>query len=196
MPSLAWAVSYKTWFHHLLRDPKRIMEMADEAILLSGEEGFAFWEPMVAVYRGWALVMQGKHEEGLTSMRGGLARYRAAGNGCTQVHMLAALAEALWETDHFDEAYSVLREGMGLAKTTEEGFYEPELYRLKSHFQLEQARRLAVERQSEREQLWVSAEKNVRLAAEMARHQSAKSLELRALKTLDEIQLAASTKPL
>jgi class 3 adenylate cyclase/tetratricopeptide (TPR) repeat protein len=195
MPSLAWAVSYKTWFHHLLRDPQRIMEMADEAILLSGEEGFAFWEPMVAVYRGWALVMQGRHEEGLTSMRGGLARYRAAGNGCTQVHMLAALAEALWETEHFDEAYSVLREGMGLAITTEEGFYEPELYRLKGFFQLQQARRLAAEQHNEREQLWVSAEKSVRLAVEMARHQSAKSLELRALSTLDEIQLAASAKP-
>lgn len=192
MPSLAWAVSYKTWFHHLLRDPQRIMEMADEALRLSGEEGFAFWEPMVAVYRGWALVMQGQHDEGLVSMRGGLARYRAAGNGCTQVHMLAALAEALWETGHVDEAYGVLREGMGLAKMTEEGFYEPELYRLKGHFQLEQSRGLAVERQSEREQLRVAAEKSVRLAAEMARQQGAQSLELRALKTLDDIQLEAA----
>jgi class 3 adenylate cyclase/tetratricopeptide (TPR) repeat protein len=186
MPSLAWAVSYKTWFHHLLRDPQRILDMADEAIRLAGEEGFAFWEPMVAVYRGWALTVQGDAEQGLTSMRGGLARYRAAGNGCTQIHMLAALAEALWIGGQHDEAFGVLREGMGVAKTTEEGFYEPELYRLRGQFQLDQARQLLPEA-LERQTLLMSAEKTIRLSAEMARFQGARSLELRSLTSLCEL---------
>ncbi|MEP6733531.1 MAG: AAA family ATPase, partial [bacterium] len=190
MPSLAWAVSYKTWFHHLLRDPARILEMADEAVRLSHEEGFAFWEPMVAVYRGWAMTTQGRLEEGIAHMRDGLARYRAAGNGCTQVHMLAALAEALWEAKQADEAFGVLREGMALAKGTEEGFYEPEFYRLKGKFLFDQARGAAEAPKTggDRATLLASAQSNLRLAIEMARVQQAKSLELRALMSLCEVQ--------
>ena len=191
MPSLAWAVSYKTWFHHLLRDAPRILEMADEAIRLSGEEGFAFWEPMVAVYRGWALTTLGQAQEGIASMRGGLARYRAAGNGCTQVHMMAALAEAHWLAGNEDEAMAVLREAMATAKTTEEGFYEPELYRLKGQFQLAQAARLpdaARGAGGEAGQLLAAAERSIRLAGEMARGQGARSLELRAQLTLCRLQ--------
>ena len=195
MPSLAWAVSYKTWFHHLLRDAPRILEMANEAIQLSGEEGFAFWEPMVAVYRGWALTMQGQAEAGIASMRGGLARYRAAGNGCTQVHMMAALAEAHWQAGNEDEALGVLREAMGTAKTTEEGFYEPELYRLKGVFQCAQAARLpaaaaglAGAASAEARALLAAAEKSIRLAGEMARLQGAQSLLLRAQLSLCRLQ--------
>ncbi|MEO8333504.1 MAG: adenylate/guanylate cyclase domain-containing protein [bacterium] len=190
MPSLAWAVSYKTWFHHLLRDPVRINEMADEAVRLSNEEGFAFWEPMVAVYRGWAMAQDGHVDEGIAHMRDGLARYRAAGNGCTQVHMLAALAEVLWDARQVDEAFTVLREGMALAKGTEEGFYEPEFYRLKGKFLFDQAMGLAEPPKSggDRVTLLASAQSNVRLALEMSRMQEAKSLELRALMTLADVQ--------
>jgi predicted ATPase len=190
MPSLAWAVSYKTWFHHLLRDPARILEMGEEAVRLSHEEGFAFWEPMVAVYRGWAMTTQGRHEEGIAHMRDGLARYRAAGNGCTQVHMLAALAEALWDARQADEAFSVLREGMALAKATEEGFYEPEFYRLKGKFLFDQARGVAEPPKiaSDKETLLSTAQRNLHLAIEMARMQDAKSLELRALMNLCDVQ--------
>ncbi len=190
MPSLAWAVSYKTWFYHYLRDPVRTMEMADEAVRLSSEEGFAFWEPMVAVYRGWAMSMLGRVDEGIAHMRDGLARYRAAGNGCTQVHMLAALAEVLWDARQVDEAFSVLREGMALAKVTEEGFYEPEFYRLKGKFLFDQAMGLAEPPKSggDKATLLASAQSNVRLALEMSRSQEAMSLELRALMTLCDVQ--------
>ena len=192
MPSLAWAVSYKTWFHHLLRDPARILEMADEAVRLSHEEGFAFWEPMVAVYRGWAMTKQGRPEEGIAHMRDGLARYRAAGNGCTQVHMLAALAEALWDAGHAEDAFDVLREGMALAKATDEGFYEPEFYRLKGEFLFDQATGAAPTPKSggDRAALLESAQGNIRLAIEMSRLQDAKSLELRALMSLYKLQRA------
>jgi class 3 adenylate cyclase/tetratricopeptide (TPR) repeat protein len=184
MPSLAWAVSYKTWFHHLLRDADRIIEMAEEAVRLSNEEGFAFWEPMVAVYHGWAMTTKGDHATGVAHMRSGLARYRAAGNGCTQVHMMVALAEALWSAGQRDEAKDVLREGMVLAKTTEEGFCEPELYRLMGAFLLEESRA-----QSDAAML-AEARGYVRDALEMARGQDAKSLVLRALTTMCAVDRA------
>ena len=191
MPSLAWAVSYKTWFHHLLRDAPRILAMADEALRLAGEEGFAFWEPMVAVYRGWALTTQGQADEGIASMRGGLARYRAAGNGCTQIHMMAALAEALWLAGLQDEALAVLAEAMATAKTTQEHFYEPELYRLKGQFLLAQAAGLTAAGQggdAEAARLLASAEQPIQQAVELSRLQGARSLMLRAQTTLCQWQ--------
>lgn len=190
MPSLAWAVSYKTWFHHLLRDAPRILEMANEATRLSGEEGFAFWDPMVTVYRGWAMAAQGDHAGGIAHMRDGLARYRAAGNGCTQCHMIGALAEALWAASQWDEAFSVLREGMTLAKTNQEGFYEPEFYRLQGEFLLEQALGNAgsAHTLSDSATLLTAAERSIRDGLELARRQGAKSLELRGLMSLARVR--------
>jgi predicted ATPase len=84
----------------------------------------------------------------------------------------------------------VLREGMALAKGTEEGFYEPEFYRLKGKFLFDQAMGLAEPPKSggDRSTLLASAQSNVRLALEMSRMQEAKSLELRALMTLCDVQ--------
>ena len=190
MPSLAWAVSYKTWFHHLLRDAPSILAMADEGIRLAGEEGFAFWEPMVTVYRGWALAEQGALDEGIAHMRDGLARYRAAGNGCTQLHMLAVLAEALWRAGQREEALGVLREGMALAKTTEEGFYEPEFYRLRGEFRLDQAAGRAgpIGPGADRDALLASAISSIGEGLAIARGQEARSLELRGLMSLCRVQ--------
>jgi len=84
----------------------------------------------------------------------------------------------------------VLREGMALAKGTEEGFYEPEFYRLKGKFLFDQAMGIAEPPKSggDKVTLLASAQSNVRLAREMARMQEAKSLELRALMTLCDVQ--------
>ncbi len=192
MPSLAWAVSYKTWFHHLLRDADRIVEMAEEAVRLGREEGFAFWEPMVAVYHGWVMTVRGDEEQGIAHMRDGLARYRAAGNGCTQVHMLATLAEALWVAQHWGEAFHVLREGMELASSTQEGFCEPELHRLTGKFLFEQATGVtpALPDGPDSATLLTLAEGSATHALEMARRQDARSLQLRALMTLCDIRRA------
>jgi hypothetical protein len=137
---------------------------------------------MVAVYHGWAMTTKGDHAAGIAHMRSGLARYRAAGNGCTQVHMLAALAEALWSAGQREEAKSVLTEGMALAKTTQEGFYEPELYRLMGAFLLEESRESSDPNGLE------SARAFAQDALAMATSQDAKSLVDRARATLFEMQ--------
>jgi predicted ATPase len=164
--------------------------MANEASRLSGEEGFAFWDPMVAVYRGWAMAEQGDLTGGIAHMRDGLARYRAAGNGCTQCHMIGALAEALWTAGQWDEAFSVLREGMTLAKANEEGFYEPEFYRLRGEFLLAQALGNAgsANTLSDRSTLLSQASRSIQEGLTMARGQEAKSLELRGLMSLCRVQ--------
>lgn len=164
VPSMAFALSYRAWFYHLLRDVPRILESAEEGISLAREEGFAFWEPVVEVYRGWAVSAQGNSDEGLTILRDGLARYRSAGNGIKQGHMLCVLADALWSAGNHDEALQALAEGMSLATMNGEGFYEPELYRLRGEFLDDTA--------------------SIHEALALARGQEARSLELRAAMSL------------
>ena len=168
MPSLALALSGAAAVNQLLRNPARVIEIAEESIRLASEEGFAFWEPYLKVYQGWALSVLGRHDEGLPMIRDGLARYRGAGNGIKYAQQQSALAEALWCAGQRDEALDALTDGMARAQRTGESFYEPELYRLRGEF--------------------LSDLGSVREALQMARGQGARSLELRAAMSLCRVQ--------
>lgn len=188
VPSLVGAVSNQVWFNQMLRQPQSILAAADEALQLSTKEGFAFWEPMITFYRGWVLAMRGEHVEGIEAMRGGLARYKAGGNGIRHLHMAAVFAEALWVAGHGDEAFAVLSEGLVFAGKFEEAYFEPEIHRLQGLFRLESGRRLPDG--LERNQLLQQAEQDLRVALDKSRQQGATMLVLRGLMTLCELQQA------
>jgi adenylate cyclase len=179
LPSLNFAMSYEVEFYHLLRDAERIIASADESLRLARDEKLAFWEPVVMLFKGSALGSQGQLDEGVRLMREGLARYYATGNGVSQSRMLAVLAESLWNAGCKDEAFASIERGMELATKTGEHFYEPELYRLRGEFYLANGDGIAKARDS------------MQRALEIARGQSAKSLELRALMSLYRLERGA-----
>jgi class 3 adenylate cyclase/predicted ATPase len=170
MPSLIFALGYQTAFRHLLRDKDGILEAAEEAIAIGRAERFTFWEPLIDVYLGWAT----GGEKGIALTQNGLSLYRAAGNGITQEHMLAALADGLWVAGHRDEAFASLAEARSLAAATGEEFYEPELHRLQGEF----GRKTGA----------ADAEASIREAIAIAQRQGARSLELRAVMSLCRLQ--------
>jgi adenylate cyclase len=178
IPSLLLALGHRTSLRHLLRDADGILETAEEAIALGRAERIPFWEPFIDVYRGWATAARGDPEAGIVITRNGLAAYRAAGNGITQEHMLAVLAESLWGARRRDEAFASLAEALSLAVSTGEAFYEPELHRLQGEFLREQART------ADDSALLDSAEASIREALAIAKRQGARSLELRAAMSL------------
>jgi class 3 adenylate cyclase/predicted ATPase len=183
LPSLIFAVGYQTEFYHLLRDSSRVLSAADENSRLSREQS-SFWDPLVSIYKGWALAAQGLQDEGIAQTRDGIARYRAAGNGLTQVHMLAVLAEALGDAERWDEAFNVLAEAMDVAETNDERYFEPELYRLRGEF----LRRRAANMPPDRAAQLAAANDSIHEALERARRQEARSLELRAAMSLCRLQ--------
>ena len=116
---------------------------------------------------------QGRQEEGIAQIREGLAASRATGAELWRPHLFCLLAEACRKTSRLDAALSALTEALAAADEHENRHYEAEMHRLKGELLLEQDEASATE-----------AERCFRTAVEVARRQSAKSLELRATVSL------------
>jgi predicted ATPase len=120
---------------------------------------------------GWAHVSQGAVEEGEAELRRGLAVWQAAGAEFHRPHMLGWLAEAAGKLGRIDEGLDQLAEALALVEDTGERYYEAELRRLQAELLLQQGHQ-------------AEAEAGFWQAIEVARKQSAKSLELRATLSL------------
>ena len=91
-------------------------------------------------------------------------------------YYLALLAEACAKGGQAEEGLSVLAEALATVHKTGERFYEAELYRLKGELLLAQSTHQTTE-----------AETCFHQALDIARHQQAKSLELRAAMSLSRL---------
>jgi len=164
-------------------------------VALSREQGFAWESAQGTILQGWILIEQGQKEEGLATMRQGLAAYRATGAELWQPYFLALLAEAYGKGGQPEEGLSVLAEARAQVDKTEERNYEAEVYRLKGALMLQllevQGSQLKVKRGSEFEMRSSEsgAEECLLKAIEIARRQQAKSLELRATVSLARVWL-------
>jgi predicted ATPase len=126
------------------------------------------------IWRGWALSTRG--EEGISQIWQGLAAWRALGGEIMRPCLLALLAEAYGKTWQSEEALAVLAEALALADKSGERHYQAELHRLQGEFLLASP----TENQSEAEACFCQA-------IAIARRQSAKSLELRAVMSLSRL---------
>jgi predicted ATPase len=115
----------------------------------------------------------------MAQMREGLDDWRATGMVLYQPYFLALLAEALGEQRRITEGLEGLAEALTLVEKTGERWYEAELYRLKGELTLPlvSVSNLHPVPQAEAE-TWFHK------ALDMAGQQQAKSLELRAAKSL------------
>jgi predicted ATPase len=123
--------------------------------------------------RGWAMAQQGLNEEGIAQMEEGLATCRATGAGTGRSHWLSLLTDVCIESGRLNDGQSVLAEAQAFANGTEGHGYDAEIYLLKGELLLKQDGSYAAEAQS-----------CFQRAIEIARIQSAKSLELRAAMSL------------
>src|SRR5262249_4339105 len=76
---LAFAFGMVARLHHLRREVQTAQERAERVIALSAEQEFPFWVAQGTIICGWALVEQGRQEEGLHQIHQGLATLRATG---------------------------------------------------------------------------------------------------------------------
>jgi tetratricopeptide (TPR) repeat protein len=91
--SLTLARLWTAFLHQFRRETGAGQEQAQEAILLSVEQGFALFEALGTILQGGAFVGQGHVEEGIKQMRHGLTSFRALGAGIMQPYYLALLAK-------------------------------------------------------------------------------------------------------
>ena len=160
-----------------------VQERAEAVITLAAEQGFPFWLAQGTSLRGWALVKQGQgREEGIVQIRQGLAVYQATGAELGWPWFLAMMAEAYGKGRQTEEGLTVLAEALAAVDNSGERWREAELYRLKGELTLAQS-----SVQSLRSSVQKEAEECFLRAIEIARHQSAKSLELRAVTSLSRL---------
>jgi predicted ATPase len=120
----------------------------------------------------------GQGAAGLAQMRQGLVAYQATGAAIFQPYYLAFLAEAYGKVRQAGEGLTLLGEALAAVHKTGERFYETEIYRLKGELLLVRSAETHGE-----------AEACFQQALLVARHQQAKSLELRAAMSLSRLWL-------
>jgi class 3 adenylate cyclase/predicted ATPase len=174
--SLTFALYEAALLHQFRRETPLTLELAEKAMRVSTEQGFASWLAPGTIVRGWALAQRGQGEEGIAQMRQGLAAYLAMGAELGRPRQLAMLAEAYGRVGQTAEGLAVLAEALTAVHKTGEQFYEAELDRLKGELLLQQPAGSGDE-----------AETCFRQALDVAHRQQAKSWELRAAMSLSRL---------
>ena len=171
--SLAFALDWAAWLHQLRREPQATQDQAEAAMALCTEQGFAQLLAFGRLLRGWALAARQQGEDGIAHIHQGLTAYQATGAAVGRPQYLALLAEAHGQVRQAEAGLAGLTEALTVVGQTGERSYEAEIHRLTGQLLLVRSRTYHME-----------AEACFRRALDVARHQQAKSLELRAAMSL------------
>ncbi|MGH7832686.1 MAG: hypothetical protein ACREQK_03505, partial [Candidatus Binatia bacterium] len=166
--TLSFALYASAWVHQHRGEREAVQERVETTITLATEQGLTRWVVQGRILQGWLLADQGKGREGILQMRhGGAVTVRE------RPHYVALLAEACRKEGQTEEGVAMVIEELVRVHETGERYYEAELHRVKGELLLWQAG-------ADEDQ----AETCFQTALEVARSQSAKSLELRAAMSL------------
>jgi tetratricopeptide (TPR) repeat protein len=180
--SLAFALVHVVYTHRFSCEVKATQQRAEELVALSTEHGFPITLAAGAAHLGWALVEQGRGEEGIKQIRQGIDIWRATGSTLFfQPFLLGILAEAHGKVGSPEDGLIILAEALTITDRTGESFWEAELYRLKGELTLQSRF------QNSGSTLRDDAEAYFRQSIEIAKRQNAKSLELRAAMSLSKL---------
>jgi predicted ATPase len=168
--SLGFALGHGTWVHQNRGEVQAAEESTEALIALANEQGFPHWLAWGTILHGCVLAEK-EQVEGIAQIRQGLD-HRAPGDDLERPYFLSLRAEAYGRMGQMQEGLEVLAEALNVADKTGERYYEAELYRLKGELLRQKAKTEA------------EAEGCFRQAMDIARRQSAKSLELRAAMNL------------
>jgi class 3 adenylate cyclase/predicted ATPase len=174
---LAFALAFAAKTRCLRREPEIARERAESTIALAAEHGFPQWSAYGEILRGWALAEQIGGEESFEQLRSGLDSWRAIGARIALPFVIGLLADALRKSGRPEEAGAALDEAFEVAEQSEEPWWNAELHRVRGELFLASPAKAAGD----------TAEQSFWRAIELARHQSAKSLELRGVTSLSRL---------
>jgi predicted ATPase len=153
---------------HLLRgETREADELAEAALALSTKQGFTFWTALVVFMEGWSLCLQGREAEGIARMRTGFADAEATGAKMMRPMFCTLLTEAYGQVGQLEDARQTLASALDAVEESGQRHYEAETYRFKGELH---------RREANPEQAGICFQR----AIDIARHQQAKSWELRA----------------
>ncbi|MCP4289578.1 MAG: AAA family ATPase [Gammaproteobacteria bacterium] len=165
--SVAGAQAFACVLHYYRREVQAVEELAEAAITYATEHRLLLWKLFGLTFQGWCLVEQGQREAGIDQIRRGLDDWQATGAWADPL-LVVLLVEAHLRMGQAAEGLIVLEQQLRVVDDNDMRSWEAELYRLKGELLLLQG---VDDRKIERQYL---------KAIDIARQQSAKSLELRA----------------
>jgi predicted ATPase len=174
--SLAYAWCCAAMVSQYRRDVPAVHEHAEAAVALATAQGLPFWAAIGTIFRGWALALQGQGAAGLAQVRQGIAANRATGAARLVPYFCPLLAEVSAHLGHREDGLQALAEAHSLVEQQEERWWQAEIARLRGVLLLRQPGTPPAE-----------AETWLQRALDVARHQEAKSLELRAAMSLSRL---------
>jgi predicted ATPase len=153
-----------------------VQSLAEATLALASAQEFPVFMGMATCYRGWALAMQGQDAAGQAQLRLGMAALAATGH--TQGHplWLLLLAEAAGHVGQVEDALRLLAEARAVLEAHGQGDLLAEVFRLQGALLLQHAVPDVVQ-----------AEACFQQALTLARHQNAKSWELRVTLSLSRL---------
>jgi predicted ATPase len=163
-------------FIHQRSDVVATHACAEAVMPLAHDQGFVLRLEGGRILRGWALATQGDVDEGLAQIRQGLAAHQEIGPNLGQPYRLSLLAEVYGQAAQPEAGLQALAEALTLVGTTEERWWEAELYRLQGVLRLQLPSPEVLQ-----------AEASFQQALAVARGQQAKALELRAALSLSRL---------
>lgn len=169
--SLAFSLWFAASVFQQLHETKNARQMAVECLGVCSEHGVASERAWATCLHGWAVAEMGQVEEGISQIRAGLDAQLSTGIEVDRTRLLALLAEALLHVGKPEEGLKTIDDGLAMSERTGNCYYDAELWRLKGELLKTQEKT-------------AEAESCFQKAIEIARHQAAKSLELRACTSL------------
>jgi DNA-binding winged helix-turn-helix (wHTH) protein/predicted ATPase len=174
--SLAVALISLAILHQRRREEHMTHELAEAAVVLSNDHGFALCLAEATSLWGWALVVQGQAEVGIKQIQRSLAIARTTGAEARQPYKLALLAEAYRQVGQTVAGEQALVEALRFVDANGVHPWEAELHRLRGEFLLART-----------DDQLSAAETCFQHALDVAYHRQAKSLALRAAMSLSRL---------
>jgi len=188
------ALCFAAILHLCCREVAMVHTQTAAAMALCQKHGFAQYLALAQVVYGWAVAAQGQADTGLAQMHQGLVAAQATGAEIPRPYTLGLLAETYAQHGQPEAGLTALAEGLAMTRGFVEYWYEAELHRLHGALLMQVGEPQTT---SERGAPHVAsgvppgeeAEASLHRAWSIARHQEAKSLELRAATSLARLWL-------
>jgi len=170
--SHAIAATYLAHLEQLRADPATFRRRAEEALELATELKATYYRAWAAILVAYAETLGSPEASGLARLRSAIESFKETGARLRLPYYLALLADVHLRADQAEVGLDVVEEALSRGRETNERWWDAELHRLRAELLL-RGGAVAAE-----------AEAALRRALEIARGQQAKSLELRAARTL------------
>jgi predicted ATPase len=128
---LGMALSLATTLHLLRGEGRTGQEHAEAMLALATTHELGALATQGMLQRGWALALQGQHDEGLAQMRQGWATLQATGHEAGRLMYLALLAEQCGHAGQVEAGLQVLTEVLASPYRRGQRLCEVELYRVR-----------------------------------------------------------------